>query len=1189
MFICRFRFTAYTRACVIACLCAFLVLGCQGKGQPTSPDLRGTGVESDTLQEFGLVTGESQDGRLIGPSSPSPGGEYLEDEVLVVLHDSASPTELASMLDNRPLRGRKVIKCRWGTIYELIITDGTPVPEMVRSLKVDSRVRFAEPNYILPFTEVPYWPNDPMWESDDDGDDPRDNCYDMWGPAKLAADVVWNDSKGSEDVTVAILDTGIRFDHEDLADNIWINEDEIPDNYEDDDGNGWVDDWWGWDCWDDDNDPWDDGSYANYHGTACAGVAAAVQDNERGLCGVAPGIKVMALKVDLTGSGGLVSTTCLAFEYARINEADICSMSFGTSSYSEILETACDDAWGGGNGLILMASAGNYNTTSYLYPSAYDSVMAIGATVPFSGSLAPVDEARISPALGYGWGSNYGDHLTVMGFGDQYMTTYGGHYDSYWDGYGYPDFFGGTSCACPMSAGVMALVKTYFPMENSQWCWERLEDTADDLDYPGFDIQTGHGRCNALRAVYGSDRYADQEDAFGFVPLALPEQQLHDSIHFVPGNPYEDIEDLYRFTTLDEGFLIIELDIYTWGEDLDIALYSDQGMTNLVEISNIENHYDSSFESIFMGVLGGEEYFLKVYAPEPGGSTTYGLRVHNATNILTVTGESIAQPFVHQQGEKIPFLKLTLDIGYQAILDRLNISKSGTLPLSNLERVQLYQDTEANGEFDENDQLIDEVIHPELNRFVFGNLGMEWTYEDPLVFFVTADISEILTECTIALSLESYKDASTEQGFSAYYQGFPICSDVVSIGTDILPPEWTTTVGAQSAEPYYMSAIIGWNEAVDLQTPPVKYNVYYTDELPFDILGATPLPDVEFEEGLTTDFVTTVWSLPVGVEQHLVVRAEDQVGNEDDNLVIVSCTPLEAGDPSEPLVLNTIPFEYAPFCVDLLDDLLVVGVSYSGLRVYDRSNPIFLGQLSDWYSSSVYDVILDGSHAYCGGSSYFSSVDLSDPSNPFTADYISFSSSIALDKTGDWIYVARSSYDQLIPVKVTFPEDLDLYPIIDLAWAGNPRSVEVYDHWLYVTCDDKGVVVMNLTYPGFPTIINVFGAKTANAMLASGDVLYVVDESTGALTSYDLTTDPADPTELDSTGVGPGGGGTALVIRDNYAYVARETYGLVVFNVTDPADLQLVGDLSLSGILDLATDGVFIYAVSTDSGLNVVI
>jgi hypothetical protein len=633
---------------------------------------------------------------------------------------------------------------------------------------------------------------------------------------------------------------------------------------------------------------------------------------------------------------------------------------------------------------------------------------------------------------------------------------------------------------------------------------------------------------------------------------------------------------------------MIDLDIYTWGENLDMTLFGDEQLSQLLDSSTGPNHYDSSSESIFIGAEEGKEYFLKVFSPEQGNSTTYGLKVYNASNELTVHGKSLAPPYVHQHGSKVPILKLTFDIGYQATLQELILNKSGTLPLSSWSKVSLYADTISNGELDPGDAILEAKTGMGLNRVIFDSLGLEWDWQKPLTLFVTCDFSQTAEDRTFQLSLESYKDVVTGEGFDATYMCFPIASDVLTIGTDLNPPEWDTTQGAQTAESVYTCANIGWNNATDWQSPPVHYNVYYSDTLPFDIGTAVVVEDVPFEEGTTTDWSYMVCGLPKEGLMHFVVRAVDDVGNEDENLEVVSCEMGGGGDPSHPVVLMTFPETY-PFCVALDEELLVVGTSGHGLRIYNRTNPVMLQYITYWSSDTIYDVLLHQHFAFCTLSSYVYSIDLNSPISPVTADYLSYPSGVCEVRSGDWLYVASSSSKSLKPIKIADPANLDGYPEIDLSWGGTPLSIAVYGEYLYVTCSGKGVVVLNIHYPGFPTPLNVFGATSARGLLVSGDVLYVSDNSSGALTAYDLTSDPAAPDELGSCSGGPGVPGDSLVKLGDFVYMERMDYGIVVFDVTDPENMSQVGDLAVNSIRDLATDGDFIYALAYYDGIKVII
>jgi hypothetical protein len=245
-----------------------------------------------------------------------------------------------------------------------------------------------------------------------------------------------------------------------------------------------------------------------------------------------------------------------------------------------------------------------------------------------------VDEGRIRIGWqGWWWGSTYGPLLNVMGFGERTYSTYGSGDSEYWDGVNHW-FFNGTSCACPTVAGVLALVMSANPGHDGLWYWARLEDTADDLDVPGFDIQTGWGRVNAVRACFGSDRFEEAKDPDGFWPVSLDattiafNEPFYDSIHDVaPSNPFYDPTDLYRIEAGLNAQFQIYLDIYTWGEDLDMILYSDKDMTNVVAQAVGPNHATSSFHTMTVDGTAGSVYYLKVFTPAVGNSTTYGLTI----------------------------------------------------------------------------------------------------------------------------------------------------------------------------------------------------------------------------------------------------------------------------------------------------------------------------------------------------------------------------------------------------------------------------------------------------------------------------------------------------------------------------------------------------------------------------------
>jgi subtilisin family serine protease len=191
-------------------------------------------------------------------------------------------------------------------IYKLKVADTATLFNFIELLNNNPSVVYAEPNYIYKTCET--YPDDPLYQNGS-----------QWYIDAVNAPAAWDSVTSDSNQVIAILDTGVDWDHPDLDDAIWTNWDEIPGNGADDDGNGYADDSRGWDWINNDNDPHDD----NSHGTHVAGIAAAENNNGTGIAGVAWGARIMPLKVLQSSGRGSAGDIAAGINYARNNGATV--------------------------------------------------------------------------------------------------------------------------------------------------------------------------------------------------------------------------------------------------------------------------------------------------------------------------------------------------------------------------------------------------------------------------------------------------------------------------------------------------------------------------------------------------------------------------------------------------------------------------------------------------------------------------------------------------------------------------------------------------------------------------------------------------------------------------------------------------------------------------------------------------
>jgi len=256
-------------------------------------------------------------------------------------------------------------------ILVLTLEEGADVYAAVAELKQDPDVVYAEPDRLVHTFATP---NDPYFSSTGSWGQPY---ADMWGLYKINAPAAWDITTGSDSVVIAVVDTGLDYNHPDIAGRVWTNSGEIPGNGIDDDGNGFIDDVRGWDFAYGDNDPMD--GYG--HGTHVSGTIAAATNNGLGVAGITWAGKILPVKgLDDSGSG-YDSTLALAMRYAADNGADVMNNSWGGSGVSQTIQDAVDYAYA--LGCIVVAAAGNSNSDAkYFSPPGFRMSSALPPQIP---------------------------------------------------------------------------------------------------------------------------------------------------------------------------------------------------------------------------------------------------------------------------------------------------------------------------------------------------------------------------------------------------------------------------------------------------------------------------------------------------------------------------------------------------------------------------------------------------------------------------------------------------------------------------------------------------------------------------------------------------------------------------------------------------------------------------------------
>lgn len=341
-----------------------------------------------------------------------------------------------------------------------IIDFKTPVDinKYIDILKCNSDIEYAEPYYTFELHELP---NDPL-------------TVNQYYLNNINAYKAYNIARGDTNVVIAIVDTGVDLNHDDLFGNIKFNYND-PINGIDDDMDGYVDNFYGWDFADYDNNPH---ATVSIHGTRVAGLAAAVTNNNIGIYGISNNCRFMPIKI--ANDNGTIIGAYEGVLYAADHGCKIINCSWGSNFESLMGKDIIDYAINYRN-CIVVASAGNSKTDLKFYPASYNGVISVGATNIYDNKWS---------------GSSYGTLVDICAPGENVYST------SLNNSYSYGN---GTSYSAPIVAGAAALLVANLNITNPTQVAEKLRITADIIDtLPEnlfFKYHMGYGRLNIFNAL----------------------------------------------------------------------------------------------------------------------------------------------------------------------------------------------------------------------------------------------------------------------------------------------------------------------------------------------------------------------------------------------------------------------------------------------------------------------------------------------------------------------------------------------------------------------------------------------------------------------------------------------------------------------------------------------------------------
>ncbi len=506
------------------------------------------------------------------------------------------PTAVGAALDRAEagnhLRLRRQLR-HVGNLRILELTGSAKVEGSIEALKASGLYEYVEPDYVRHRLATP--------------NDPR--LGEQWALTKIGAPAAWDIRSAAPDTIVAVLDSGVRYTHQDLAANMWRNPAEVAGNGLDDDGNGYIDDVHGINSLvtvgtAGSGDPMDDQG----HGTSVASAAGAVGNNGTGITGVAWTVKLMALKFDdadgILGSSGFISNAVECIDYAIAKKAHILNISYGSTWYSNAERDALQRARDAG--MVVVVAAGNdgvENDFSLSYPAGYllDNVVAV-ANSTTDDSLSP--------------SSTYGGMTELAAPGTDILVAARESDSAY-------RTVGGTSLSSPILAGAFALMRAQFPGDTPRQLINRVLRSVDPVAALAGKVQTG-GRLNLARALASAntrpfnDDFANRARVSGAAVASRGSNVAATSEGGEPVHAAAGGTSLWwSWTAPSSGIAVVDTRGSTF--DTTLAVYTGGAVGSLTPVASVDDAGGGTTSRLTFNAAANTTYHLAVDGK--GGAT----------------------------------------------------------------------------------------------------------------------------------------------------------------------------------------------------------------------------------------------------------------------------------------------------------------------------------------------------------------------------------------------------------------------------------------------------------------------------------------------------------------------------------------------------------------------------------------